>query len=52
MAATSPASHGGLAGRRVAFILSRALREDYAARMRAGDLRNHDIFDFANNAIA
>jgi phosphonoacetate hydrolase len=42
-------SHGGIAERRVPFVLSAPLNDAYAARAAAGGLRNYDIFDFAIN---
>jgi len=41
-------SHGGLAERRVPFILSLPLNDEYAARA-DGPIRNYDIFDYALN---
>ncbi len=45
-------SHGGIAERRVPFVLSAPLNEAYAARAAAGGVRNYDIFDFAINGTA
>ena len=45
-------SHGGIAERRVPFILSAPLTEAYARRAASGGLRNYDIFDFAINGTA
>jgi phosphonoacetate hydrolase len=45
-------SHGGIAERRVPFVLSTPLNEAYAARAATGGLRNYDIFDFAINGTA
>ncbi len=45
-------SHGGIAERRVPFVLSAALNEAYAERAASGGLRNFDIFDFAINGTA
>lgn len=42
-------SHGGLAERRVPFILSAPLSGEYAARAKAGALRSYEIFDYAIN---
>ncbi len=42
-------SHGGVAERRVPFVLSAPLDAAYAARAAGGGLRNYDIFDFAIN---
>ena len=42
-------SHGGIAERRVPFILSTPLNDEYAARARAGPLRSYEIFDYAIN---
>ncbi len=45
-------SHGGIAERRVPFVLSAPLNESYAARAASGGLRNYDIFEFAINGTA
>ena len=45
-------SHGGIAERRVPFVLSAPLNKSYAARATSGGLRNYDIFDFAINGTA
>ncbi len=45
-------SHGGIAERRVPFVLSAPLTEAYAERAASGGLRNYDIFDFAINGTA
>ena len=42
-------SHGGIAERRVPFILSRPLNDEYAARAKAGPLRSYEIFDYVIN---
>lgn len=42
-------SHGGLAERKVPFLLSRPLNAEYRAR--TGGLHNYDIFDFALNGV-
>jgi phosphonoacetate hydrolase len=44
-------SHGGLAERRVPFMLSRSLNAVYRKRAKAGALYNYDIFDFALNGV-
>jgi phosphonoacetate hydrolase len=44
-------SHGGLAERKVPFLLSRPLTAEYRRRAAAGPLYNHDIFDFALNGV-
>jgi phosphonoacetate hydrolase len=44
-------SHGGLAERRVPFLLSRPLNAVYHKRAKAGPLYNYDIFDFALNGV-
>jgi phosphonoacetate hydrolase len=44
-------SHGGIAERRVPFILSAPLSGGYAARAKAGPLRSYEIFDYAINGI-
>ena len=44
-------SHGGLAERKVPFLLSRPLNAAYGERAKAGPLHNHDIFDFALNGV-
>jgi phosphonoacetate hydrolase len=44
-------SHGGLAERRVPFLLSRPLNAVYRKRAKAGPLCNYDIFDFALNGV-
>ncbi len=44
-------SHGGLAERRVPFILSAPLNDQYAARA-DGPIRNYEIFDYAINGVA
>jgi len=44
-------SHGGLAERRVPFMLSRPLNAVYRERAKAGALYNYDIFDFALNGV-
>jgi phosphonoacetate hydrolase len=44
-------SHGGLAERRVPFILSRPLNAIYRKRAQEGALYNYDIFDFALNGV-
>lgn len=44
-------SHGGISECRVPFLLSEPLNEAYAARARAGTLRNYEIFDFAINGL-
>jgi phosphonoacetate hydrolase len=44
-------SHGGLAERRVPFILSRPLNAIYRKRAQAEALYNYDIFDFALNGV-
>ncbi len=44
-------SHGGLAERRVPFLLSRPLSPAYRARAAEGRLANFDIFDFALNGV-
>jgi phosphonoacetate hydrolase len=44
-------SHGGLADRKVPFILSRPLTPEYAAIAGSRTLRNYDIFDFALNGL-
>jgi phosphonoacetate hydrolase len=44
-------SHGGLAERRVPFLLSRPLNAVYRERVRVGGLYNYDIFDFALNGL-
>jgi phosphonoacetate hydrolase len=44
-------SHGGLAERRVPFILSRPLTPEYGHRAQIGTLRNFDIFDYALNGV-
>lgn len=45
-------SHGGIAERRVPFILSAPLSGEYAARANAGTLRSYEIFDYAINGTA
>jgi phosphonoacetate hydrolase len=45
-------SHGGIAERRVPFILSMPLSSEYAARANAGTLRSYEIFDYAINSTA
>jgi phosphonoacetate hydrolase len=44
-------SHGGLAEQTVPFIVSRRLKEPYAATTAAGWLRNFDVFDVALNGV-
>jgi phosphonoacetate hydrolase len=44
-------SHGGLAERRVPFLLSRPLNAVYRERAKVGPLYNYDIFDFALNGL-
>jgi phosphonoacetate hydrolase len=44
-------SHGGLAERRVPFLLSRPLNAVYRKRAKARPLCNYDIFDFALNGV-
>jgi phosphonoacetate hydrolase len=44
-------SHGGLAERKVPFLLSRPLNAEYRRRAAAGPLYNYDIFDFALNGV-
>ena len=44
-------SHGGLAERRVPFLLSRPLNAVYRERARVSRLYNYDIFDFALNGL-
>ncbi len=45
-------SHGGIAERRVPFVLSAPLNEIYTARAASSKLHNYDIFDFAINGTA
>lgn len=45
-------SHGGIAERRVPFILSAPLSGKYAAQANAGTLRSYEIFDYAINGTA
>ena len=45
-------SHGGVAERRVPFILSSPLNQAYAARAGRGGLRSYEIFDYAINGTA
>jgi phosphonoacetate hydrolase len=42
-------THGGLSEQEVPFVISRPLNPDYAARAKAGPLRNYQIFDYAVN---
>ncbi|WMS41825.1 phosphonoacetate hydrolase [Acuticoccus sp. MNP-M23] len=49
LAGTRLRSHGGLAERRVPFILSRPLNAAY--QQKTANLRNYDIFDFALNGV-
>ena len=42
-------SHGGVAERRVPFILSAPLNSEYAARAGTGPLRSYEIFDYLIN---
>ena len=44
-------SHGGLAERRVPFVLSRPLTGEYRYLAETRPLRNFDIFDFALNGV-
>ena len=44
-------SHGGLADRKVPFILSRPLNAEYSALAGSRLLYNYDIFDFALNGV-
>ena len=44
-------SHGGIAERRVPFILSAPLNDAYAARAESRRPRNYDIFDYAINGV-
>jgi phosphonoacetate hydrolase len=44
-------SHGGLAERRVPFMLSRPLTPEYRRFSESRRLRNSDIFDFALNGV-
>ena len=44
-------SHGGIAERRVPFIVSAPLNQAYARRGAAATLHNYDIFDFAINGV-
>jgi phosphonoacetate hydrolase len=44
-------SHGGLAERRVPFLLSRPLNAAFRERAKVGPLYNYDIFDFALNGL-
>ena len=45
-------SHGGIAERRVPFILSAPLNAGYAARAALGGLNSYEIFDYAVNGTA
>ncbi len=45
-------SHGGIAERRVPFILSAPLNADYTARAARGGLNSYEIFDYAVNGTA
>jgi phosphonoacetate hydrolase len=42
-------THGGVAERRVPFIVNRPLRPEYAARAALAPLRSYQIFDYAIN---
>ena len=42
-------SHGGIAERRVPFIISAPLNGQYVARAKTGPLRSYEIFDYAIN---
>ncbi len=44
-------SHGGLAEKKVPFLLSRPLKPAYRERAKDGPLHNYDIFDFALNGV-
>jgi phosphonoacetate hydrolase len=44
-------SHGGLADRKVPFIISRPLKSEYTAIAGSRTLRNYDIFDFVLNGV-
>jgi phosphonoacetate hydrolase len=44
-------SHGGLAERKVPFLLSRPLTASYRKHASDGPLHNYDIFDFALNGV-
>jgi phosphonoacetate hydrolase len=45
-------THGSLTEARVPFILSRRLRDDYAARAATGPLNSFELFDYALNGLA
>ena len=44
-------SHGGIAERRVPFILSAPLSGEYAARAESAPLRSYEMFDYAINGV-
>ena len=44
-------SHGGIAERRVPFILSAPLSPEYASRAAAAPLRSYQMFDYAINGV-
>ena len=44
-------SHGGLAERRVPFILSAPLNDGYAERAASGTVHSYEIFDYAINGV-
>ena len=44
-------SHGGIAERRVPFILSAPLNPEYVARAESSTVRSYEIFDYAINGV-
>ena len=45
-------THGSLHEAKIPFVLSASLNDSYAERAASGNLRSHDIFDFAINGTA
>ena len=45
-------THGSLHEAKIPFVLSASLNDAYAERAASGNLRSHDIFDFAINGTA